>query len=137
MKFRYQMTTSLVIHWIEFILRNIFCFKMTSPQSDINYFVTCFTHLFFTTKEVISAKFCPTKKIWWLNSVSMRSGWLEIYLAMLSLATLDISFESFILFRQCHADNILERCGGTILLAYFAFVEIYAKGQDEFRATPH
>ena len=28
------------------VLRNIFCFKKTSPQSDVNYLVTCFTHLF-------------------------------------------------------------------------------------------
>ena len=131
------MTTLLVIDKIEFGLRNTFCFKKTSPQSEVNNFVTCFTHLFFTTKEVLCATFCPTKIIGWVNSVSMRSGWLEIYLAMLWLATQDISLESFISFRQCHADNILELCGGTILSAYFAFVEIYAKGQEEFRATPH
>ena len=114
-----------------------FCFKKTSPQTEVNYFVTCYTHLNFATKEVYCTQFFPTKMIWWVNSVSMRSGWLEIYLAMLSLATLGISFESFITFRQCHADNILELCGGTILTAYFAFVEIYSKRQDEFRATPH
>ena len=59
-------------------------------------------------------------------------GGLEIYLAMLSLATLDISLKSFILFKQYHADNILVFCGGTTILTTLHLLKSILKDERKF-----
>ena len=92
--------------------------KRQAPFIKINCRVSCFTHLI--TKEVKSAKIRPTNLIAWVNfsiCISKQCGGFEVYLAMSPLATLDFSLQSFILFRQCHANNILVTCGGTIFRA--------------------